>query len=178
MEVNTLYLIHAFLVKLLFAKADTTIWINLHMQFPACMQDPALLSTNRIVCPTLRSGSVSFYLFLLFLFFLIACSIFFFAASWYSESNITTFTASISLASFQQNFIINQRKASIGKAYRDVPVSYSVFVGPMARIKCLFGWSSGRPSRHKSSWFSSAFKQILRWFPIPNFMLLLQQRLS
>jgi hypothetical protein len=43
--------------------------------------------------------------------------------------------------------------------------------GPLARSQCVSGRSCYRPSRHRFSWFSSVFKQMLRLFPSSKLLL-------
>jgi hypothetical protein len=43
--------------------------------------------------------------------------------------------------------------------------------GLLASSQCVSGRSCDRSSRHRFSWFSPVFKQILRWFPISKLLL-------
>jgi hypothetical protein len=46
-----------------------------------------------------------------------------------------------------------------------------LFAGLLARSQYASGRSCDRPSRHRFSWFSSVFKQMLRWFPSSKLLL-------
>jgi hypothetical protein len=65
----------------------------------------------------------------------------------------------------------------INKAYvtqvRETLGGYYIvlFAGLLASSQYASGRSCDRPSRHRFSWFSSVFKQMLRRFPISNLLL-------
>jgi hypothetical protein len=46
-----------------------------------------------------------------------------------------------------------------------------LFAGLLTSSQYVTGRSCDRPSRHRFSWFSSVFKQMLRWFPNSKFLL-------
>jgi hypothetical protein len=48
---------------------------------------------------------------------------------------------------------------------------FLLFAGLLARRQFASGRSCDRPSRHRFSWFSSVFKQMLRWFPSSKLLL-------